>query len=85
MICSKENFYQLNGIPDKKRPTEKQSVLTIGYSFQQCFVTRQYGLEKISADNMTRGYELRTDVSISVIKKQTVIFITVTAPRFNQH
>ena len=37
-------------------------------AFHKGVITRQHTVKKISADNMTRCYELRTGVSVTVIK-----------------
>ena len=52
-------------------------------AFHKSVIARQHTVKKISADNMARCYELRTGVSVTVIKKQTVALITVTASAFN--
>ena len=53
-------------------------------AFHKSVIARQHTVKKISADNMTRCYELWTGVGVTVIKKQTVALITVTASAFNQ-
>ena len=52
-------------------------------AFHKGVITRQHTVKKISADNVARCYELRTGVIVTVIKKQTVALITVTASAFN--
>jgi hypothetical protein len=53
-------------------------------AFHKGAITWQHTVKKISADNMARCYELWAGVGVTVIKKQTVALITVTASAFNQ-
>ena len=53
-------------------------------AFHKSVIAWQHTVKKMSADNMTRCYELWTGVGVTVIKKQTVALITVTASAFNQ-
>ena len=52
-------------------------------AFHKSIITWQHTVKKISADNMARCYELWAGVGVTVIKKQTVALITVTASAFN--
>ena len=58
--------------------------LLSAYFSEQFFFAGQYSLKKILAYNVAWGYELRTGMSVTVIKEQAVFLVTVIAFTFNQ-